>query len=123
MSRKRRTKYHVRKRLFLNRKVELPAFIIGIVEDTSEVPNDEKEHWRWSEIELTMGDCFRRISFEFSMDTKHERANSLCKINRIAEVVNAVREAIEQEVNSMNSRAIIKNKKKQKIKNSFAEMQ
>ncbi len=110
MSQKRKTKYHVRKRLFLNRDEELPAFIIGVVEDTSGIPDDD-ENWKWGTIELKLGDCYRRISFDFSMETRGERADSLYKINRIAEVVNSVRDAIQAEVDSINSRSQIKKKK------------
>ncbi|HEX8265368.1 MAG TPA: hypothetical protein VF596_08150 [Pyrinomonadaceae bacterium] len=116
MSQKRKTKYHVRKRLFLNRDEEYPAFIIGIVEDTSEIPNDDDD-WKWGSIELKMGDCYRHISFDFNMDTKENRANSLYKINRIAEVVNAVRDAIQTEADSINNRPQTK-KKNPKVKNT-----
>jgi hypothetical protein len=109
MSQKR--KYHVRKRLFLNRDYELPAFIIGIVEDTSGIPNDEKENWKWGAIELHLSDCTRRVSFDFNMGTSEDRADSLYKINRIAEVVNAVRDAIQAEVDSINIRPKTKKSK------------
>lgn len=110
MSQKRKTKYHVRKRLFLNRDEELPALIIGIVEDTREIPNDD-ESWKWGTIELKIGDCYRRVSFDFDMETRENRANSLYKINRLAEVVNAVRDAIQIEIDSINKRPQIKKKK------------
>lgn len=109
MSQKRKTRYHVRKRLFLNRESDLPAFIIGIVEDTSEIPNDDSDY-NWGDIELKLGDCNRRVSFDFSMDTREERANSLYKINRIARIVKIVRDAIEKEVQSINKRPKIKEK-------------
>jgi hypothetical protein len=104
-------KYHVRKRLFLNRDEDLPALIIGIVEDTSEIPNENEDDWKWGTIELKIGDCYRRVSFDFNMDTRENRANSLYKINRLAEVVNAVRDAIQTEVDSINKRPPIKKKK------------
>lgn len=110
MSQKRKTKYHVRKRLFLNRDEEYPAFIIGIVEDTSEIPTDE-DGWKWGAIELKLGDCNRHVSFDFDLETRESRANSLYKINRIAQVVNAVRNAIQAEADSMNKRPQIKKKK------------
>ena len=110
MSQKRKTKYHVRKRLFLNRDEEYPAFIIGVVEDTSEIPTDE-DGWKWGTIELKLGDCNRHISFDFDLETRESRTNSLYKINRIAEVVNAVRNAIQAEVDSVNKRPPIKKKK------------
>ena len=110
MSEKRKTKYHVRKRLFLNRDQEFPAFIIGIVEDTREIPNDEDD-WKWGAIELKLGDCNRHVAFDFDLATRESRANSLFKITRIAEVINAVRDALEAEVNSINKRPKIKKKK------------
>ena len=103
MAKKHRTKYRVCKRLFLNRDADLPAYIIGIVQDTSELRDDD-DNWKWGTIELQMGDCSRRVVFDFSMDSREARTNSLYKINRIAEVVSSVREAIEREVESVNKR-------------------
>ena len=110
MSQKRKTKYHVRKRLFLNRDEEYPAFIIGVVENTSEIPNDDDD-WKWGTIELKIGDCYRHVSLDFDLATRKTRANSLSKINRIAAVVNAVRDAIQTEVDSINQRPPTKKKK------------
>jgi hypothetical protein len=105
MSRKRRTKYHVRRRLFLNRDHTLPAFVIGVVEDTRDIPDDDlNQSWRWPTISLSFGDCYRRVSLDFDMDTPQECAASLYKIRRLAEVVNAVRDAIELEAASHASR-------------------
>jgi hypothetical protein len=101
MSPQRRTKYHVRRRLFLNRDPGLPAFVIGIVEDTRDVPDDDpNQSWRWPTITLMFGDCYRRVSLDFDMETSEERADSLYKIRRLAEVVDAVRDAIELEAAS-----------------------
>ena len=56
MARNRRTKYRVRIRKFLNRDPQYPAFIIGIVEDTSGIPDDDKDQaWNWGDIELELG--------------------------------------------------------------------
>lgn len=105
MTRNKRAKYHVRIRRFLNRDPEYPAYIIGVVEDTSDIPDDDRDQsWNWGEIQLDLGDCYRRVSFDFAMSTVEERANSLYKINRIAKTVNAVRDAIEKEVHSRNAR-------------------
>jgi hypothetical protein len=111
MAKKLPTKYRVCKRLFLNREADLPAFIIGIVQDTSGI-SDADDSWKWGEVELKMGDCYRRVAFDFNMDSREERASSLYKINRIAEVVNAVRDAIETEVEALNKRPHIKAKQK-----------
>ena len=112
MAQNERTKYHVRIRKFLNRDPQYPAFIIGIVEDTSGIPDDDVDQsWNWGDIQLDLGDCFRRVSFDFSMGTPDERANSLYKINKIAETVNAVRAAIEKEVHSRQARPCRKSEK------------
>lgn len=113
MARNPRTKYHVRIRKFLNRDPQYPAFIIGIVEDTSGVPDDDNDQaWNWGDIELELGDCFRRVSFDFAMGTRRERKNSLYKINQMAESINAVRDAIEREVRSRNARPRTRRKSK-----------
>lgn len=104
MARKPCKKFRVRRRLFLNRDAEYPAFVIGIVEDTSGMPDDEKQSWKWGDIVLDLGDCHRRVCFDFQMGTKRDRANTLYKIRRIAEVVNAVRDALEAEVASIDAR-------------------
>jgi hypothetical protein len=112
MARKRRVKYHVRRRLFLNRDSEMPAFVIGVVEDTRDIPDDvPKQPWKWGTIILDMGDCYRRVSFSFDMETRRDRADSLYKIRRIAEVVNAVRDAIEIEAASVDARPDVQDKK------------
>ncbi len=109
MVRKPCKKFRARRRLFLNRDAEFPAFVIGVVEDTSPIPDDDEEQsWKWGDVVLDLGDCYRRISFDFEMDTKRKRANSLYKIRRIAEVVNAVRDAIEAEVASIDARPVSK---------------
>jgi hypothetical protein len=105
MARKECTKYHVRVRKFLNCDPQYPAFVIGIVEDTSGIPDsDQEQRWNWGNIELELGDCFRRVSFDFSMETRRQRANSLYKINGMAAAINAMRDAIEKEVHSRNAR-------------------
>lgn len=96
--------YYVRRREFLNEDPELPAYIIGVVEDTRRVPDDQPSLWSNGEVILDLGDCNRRVSFYFNMGDQRERANSLRKISIIAEVVNAVRAGIELEVASRNAR-------------------
>ena len=113
MARNQRTKYRVRIRKFLNRDPPYSAFTIGIVEDTSGIPDDDKEQaWNWGDIELELGDCFRRVSFDFQMGTRRERMNSLHKINQMAEAINAVHDAIEREVHSRNVRPRTRRKSK-----------
>ncbi|MBC8031488.1 MAG: hypothetical protein H7Z16_15415 [Pyrinomonadaceae bacterium] len=99
-------RYYVRRREFLNEDPSWPGFIIGIVEDTRGIPDDDPERgWTNGTIMLDLADCKRRVSFCFVMCNKSERANSLRKITLIAEVVNAVRDAIALEVESHNSRS------------------
>lgn len=100
-------RYYVRRREFLNEDPDLPAFIIGIVEDTRAIPDDDpKQRWDDGTIILDLADCYRRVKFDFCMYDATERANSLRKITLIAEVVNAVREAIALEVESRNLRPV-----------------
>jgi hypothetical protein len=96
-------RYHVRRREFLNENPEMPAYVIGVVQDTGDMP-DENEGWKWATAMLDFGDCNRRVSFDLDMSEPDERANTLRKINLIAEVVNAVRDGIAKEVESRNSR-------------------
>lgn len=114
MSSKNRTKYHVRKRIFLNRDLEMRAFAVAIVEDTRSIPNEEESSWQYGTIQLNFADCYRHVSFDFSMDTKENRRDSLYKIRRIAQIVNAVRDALEIEAKSIESRKIVKLKAKAK---------
>ena len=103
--------YHVRQREFLNDDPELPAFIIGVVEDTRWIPDDDSEQrWNWGTVILDLGDCYRRVSFDFCMETQADRESSLRKIDKIAEVVHAVQFAIAIEVESRNARPIKKEK-------------
>ena len=100
-------RYYVRRREFLNEDPDLPAFIIGIVEDTRQIPDDDpNQRWNEGTINLDLADCSRRVSFYFNMYDAAERANSLRKISVIAEIVNAVREAIALEVESRNARPV-----------------
>ncbi len=114
MSKKQRTKYHVRTRMFLNRDLDMRVFAIGIVEDTRETPNENEDGWNSSWIELVLADCYRHVSFDFNLNSKENRANSLYKIRRIAAIVNAVRDAIEIEAKSAEMRKIVKPKAKAK---------
>ena len=116
MSKNQRTKYYVRKRIFLNRDLDMRAFAIAIVEDTRSIPNENDNDWKYGEIQLNLGDCYRHVSFDFNMDTKQKRADSLYKIRKIAEIVNAVRDALELEAESINQRQTDQPKVKAKSK-------
>ena len=97
------TRYHVKRREFLNEDEAMPGFVIGIVQDTSSIPDDNLS-WRHGTVILDFGDCYRRVSFSFDLSEEFTRGESLRKINLIAEVVNAVRDAIEKEVEFCNAR-------------------
>lgn len=105
MSEEKPARYHVRRREFLNEDAELPAFIIGVVQDTRDASDDDSEQrWNWGTVILDLADCNRRVSFDLDLRDAPSRANSLRKINLIAEVVSAVRDAIALEVESRNAR-------------------
>ncbi len=72
MSKNQRTKYHVRKRMFLNRDLNMRAFAIGIVEDTRHIPNDNENGWQYGTIQLNLADCYRHVSFDFSNGHKRK---------------------------------------------------
>ena len=106
MSTKDKRKYHVKKRCFLNREYDMTAFIVGIVQDTRVIPDENDNEWRWGKIELMLADCGRKVSFDFDLSDDDERLNSLYKIRRIADIVNQVKEAIEIEAKSIGKRKI-----------------
>lgn len=106
-------KFHVKKRYFLNCDREMTAFVVGIVEDTREIPIEKENEWKWSKIELSLSDCNRKIYFSFDLSDAEERANSLYKIRHLAEVVNEVKDALEIEALSISKRRIPKKKEEQ----------
>src|SRR5262245_7570162 len=103
MSEAKTPRYHVRRREFLNGNPEMPAYVIGIVQDTSDMP-DEGDHWKWGTVMLDFGDCARRVSFDLDLSGPCECDNTLQKINLIADVVNAVRDGIVKEIDSRKAR-------------------
>jgi hypothetical protein len=98
------SRYHVRRREFLNEDTEAAAFIIAVVEDTRAIPDENEQGWKWAVIQLDLADCSRRVSFDFSLNDPENRANSLRKINLMAEIINQVRDAIELECESRAAR-------------------
>ena len=97
-------KFHVRERTFLNLQTELRAYIIAVVEDTREIPNQNEDDWKWGQIELKLADCSREVSFDFDLSSGDDRENSLYKIRRIAEVINAFHKALEIEAETIAER-------------------
>ena len=97
-------RYHVRRREFLTGNPASSEFIIGVVQDTREISDEDEQAWKWATIQLELGDGYRLLWFEFEMANHEERADSLRKINLLAEVINEVRAAIEMEVESRDAR-------------------
>jgi hypothetical protein len=93
--------------VFLNLKPEMRAYVIAVVEDTRELPLCCDDHRKGGEIVFEMASCYDEIYLHFDMATAADRENSLYKANKLAEVVNAFRQAIENEVMSMNERSSI----------------
>ena len=98
------SRYHVRRREFLNENPASGEFIIGVVQDTREISDEDEQGWKWGTVQLEVSDGSRWISFDFEMADRDERNNSLRKINLLAQVINEVREAIEAEVESRDAR-------------------
>src|SRR5215510_5807186 len=103
MNEEQTVRYHIRRREFLNEEPEQPSFIIGVVEDTTGIP-DENEAWKYGVVMLDFGDGGGRLSLGLDVSDPERRQKTLRKINLIAEVVNAVRDAIEKEVASHDAR-------------------
>lgn len=91
-------KFHIRKRMFLNDDFDLPAFVIAVVEDTSDLQTTGKDEFHYGNIDLTLSDCNRQISYHFCLYNAESRANSLNKIKRLAETINEFRDALEKEI-------------------------
>jgi len=98
------TRYHVRRREFLSEDPASAEFIIGVVQDTREISDENEQAWKWATVQLEIADGLRQVWFEFDMSDRAERANCLRRINSIAEVINEVRKAIELEVESRDAR-------------------
>jgi len=97
-------KYHVRERAFLNQLPEWRAYVIAVVEDTTDLPACCDEHNKPGEIVFELADCRDDIALHFYMATSEERENSLYKARKLAEVANTFCQAIEREVETMNER-------------------
>ena len=100
-------KYRIQERAFLNLKPEMRAYVIAVVEDTSELTTCCDEHRKGGEIVFEIASCYEEIELHFDMKTAADRENSLYKATKLAEVVNAFRQAIENEVALMEERSSI----------------
>jgi hypothetical protein len=101
------TRYHVRRREFLNEDLAYGESVIAVVRDTRGLSAEEERAGNWGSTQLELSDGIDWISIVFEMSNCLERANSLRKINLLAEVINEVREAIELEVESRDARSQI----------------
>jgi len=97
-------KYHVQRREFLNKYTSWRAYVIAMVEDTSETASCCEEHRDGSEVTFEIASCHDEIELHFSLATAADRENCLYKANKLAEVVTAFRDAIEKEVGIVNER-------------------
>src|SRR5687768_8521634 len=97
-------KYHIQERAFLNKKPEMRAYIMAVVEDTREIDQTLEDEWKWGRIELKMADCIEEISLEFDLSDRTERENSLHKIRKLAEIINVFRNALEIEASDLEAR-------------------
>ena len=96
-------KYHMKKRDFLNDDFNMPAFVIAVVEDTSELQTSGKDEFHYGELSLTLSDCSRQISYDFCLYNKESRQNSLNKIKHLAETINEFRVALEKEIEMIDA--------------------
>lgn len=98
------TRYHVRRREFLNHDPAYGEAVIAFVKDTREMSDEEERDCNWGTTQLELSDGLRWISIALEMSNRDERASSLRKISLLAEVINNVRDAIELEVESRDAR-------------------
>ena len=101
-------KYHVQKREFLNKYITWRAYIIASVEDSSDSVPCCDEHRDTSEVHFEIASCHDEIELHFSLATAEDRENSLYKANKLAEVINAFRDAIEKEIAIIDERQTTK---------------
>jgi len=100
------TRYRINRREFLEEDPEMPDFVIGLVQDTSDISIGDEQQARRTAI-LSFGDYSDRVAFYFEMGTAEALHDSLRKITLSAEVVNQVLEAIAAEIETHNSRTQI----------------
>lgn len=101
-------KFHIQDRIFLNIDPELRAYIIALVEDTREIPSFNEDAWKHATIELKIADCYSDIALSFDLCDEERRENSLFKIRELSRVINAFREALEIEAESIKERQAFK---------------
>jgi hypothetical protein len=99
--------FHMDERAFLNLHIDLRAYIIAYVEDTSSYSACSDEYREGGQIALKLADCYREIDLNFDLSTERERENSLHKAKTLADILTRFSEAIEAEVKAIEERATV----------------
>jgi hypothetical protein len=99
--------YRVRIRKFLNLEgFNAGAYILAAVEDSSASDDDHP----YVDIDLTLADCSRVVSFDFDIDSAPARRNSLHKLNLIIDSLLDFREALIAEAELAEKREPIESR-------------
>lgn len=100
-------RHHIRIRRFLNRvDHEAGAYVIATAPDSSTCPKS-CEHNPWDPcrtFEVTISDCYRRITLDSSIDTAGERRNSHHKIEALIDSLEQFRDALAVESNRADAK-------------------
>ena len=99
------TEYRIKRREFLNQNESMTA---AIVEDTSSYSGTDTEQFHCGVVELSMTDCYRKVTYDFYLGNKEGREESLYKARKLAEVINGFVEALEAEIESIEARKQVK---------------
>ena len=82
-----------RKRLFLNPiSTGYTSHILAEIESSRGGEN------KWGHCMLTIADCRYRIQLEFFLGTRHDRRNSLRKINLLIDILTRFRDVLQTEI-------------------------
>ena len=102
------TEYRIKRREFLNQNESMTAAIVAIVEDTSSYSGTDTEQFHCGVVELSMTDCYRKVTYDFYLGNKEGREEALYKARKLAEVINGFVEALEAEIESIEARKQVK---------------
>lgn len=92
----RHTIFAFQKRTFLSpASTETTSYIHAVVESSDNGGN------RWGTNMLTLADCHRRIQLEFFLGSNRQRRLALAKINLLIDVLTAFRDALANEIASI----------------------
>ena len=100
-------KYHIREKTFLGVDKDERDYVVAVVEDARERNISRYDPEECGEISLHIGDWRHEVELLFYTETVEERENSLQKIRKLAEVINAFRKAVESEIEVINARRAI----------------